>query len=141
MREADTRAVDEDVDEDKDGFLQFLVNRVNGTTVEIAITLQVSGLLVSGTLVTGDKYFEHFGEEIAVAKADDKENAESHGAVFAKLGEQYNGEGTREKYIHLKNAKFHSPGANPVPTNSEVWWRGRISEVSAFFLGVLGNAE
>ena len=78
MREADTRAVDED----KDGFLQFLVNRVNGTTVEIAITLQVSGLLVSGTLVTGDKYFEHFGEEIAAAKADDKENAESHRAVF-----------------------------------------------------------
>jgi hypothetical protein len=137
MSQEDTRAVDED----KDGFLQFLVNRVNGTTVEIAITLHVQGLLVSGTLVSGDIYFEHFGEQIAAAKADDKETAESHRAAFAKLAEQYNGEGTQEKYIHLKNARFHSPGANPVPTNSEVWWRGRISEVSAFFLGVLGSAE
>jgi hypothetical protein len=132
-----------------DWFLQFLVDRVNGTTTEIGITLQVGGLLVSGTLVGGDKYFEGFGEDVAAAKADDKENAETHRAAFAKLGEQYKrpeGEGTKQNqapplYIHLKNAKFYSPGAKPIPGNKGVWWRGRISEVSAFILGVLETAE
>jgi hypothetical protein len=133
-----------------DWFLQFLVDRVNGTTVEIGITLQIGGLLVSGILVGGDKYFEGFGEDIAAAKSDDKESAETHRTAFAKLGERYKqhpeAEGTEQNrplplFIHLKNAKFYSPGEKPIPANGGVWWRGRISEVSAFILGVLETAE
>lgn len=80
MSEDETRIPDEG----KDWFLQLLVDAVNGTTSEIGLTLQVSGLLVSGTLVSGDKYFEGFAEALAAAKADDKEDAERHRAAFAK---------------------------------------------------------
>src|SRR5918993_1449756 len=85
-----------------DWFLQFLVDRVNGTTTEIGITLQVGGLLVSGMLVSGDKYKQ---------RPESESTKESEGPPF---------------YIHLKNAKFYSPGASPIPANG-VWWRGRIS--------------
>jgi hypothetical protein len=143
LSEDESRALNED----KDWFLQSLVDSVNGTTAEIGLTLQVSGLLVSGTLVSGDRYFEGFAEAVAAAKADDKESAETHRAAFAKYGEQYKqrpedeGIKPRPLYIHLKDARFYTPGAKPLPGNKGVWWRGRISEVSAFILGVLEIAE
>ena len=145
MSEDETRIPDEG----KDWFLQLLVDAVNGTTSEVGLTIQVSGLLVSGTLVSGEKYFEGFAEALAAAQADDKESAEKHRAAFAKYGEQYKrseGNGSEEKkalplYIHLKDARFYTPGTKPIPGNKGVWWRGRISEVSGFILGVLDIAE
>jgi hypothetical protein len=65
--------------------------------------------LVSGTLVSGHKYFEHFGEEAAAAKADDKENAESHRAVFANSANSTMVKAPEKNTIHLKNAKVPQP--------------------------------
>lgn len=45
-----------------DWFLQSLVNMANTDSLQIGITLQVSGLLVSGVLVGGKAYFEGFAE-------------------------------------------------------------------------------
>jgi hypothetical protein len=40
-------------------------------------------------------------------------------------------------YIHIKEAKFYNAEGRAFPQNNTVWWRGRISEISGFTLGVI----
>ena len=126
-----------------DWFLQSLVNMANDG-FEIGVTLQVSGLLVSGVLVGGKAYFEGFAEDFS-SGLNDPVTAEAVRGSFAKYGEIYKKEGDDAppppQYIHLKNARFFNTSGNPIPGNKGVWWRGRISEVAGFTLGSLGQAE
>lgn len=127
---------------DSDWFLQSLINIINGKDLEIGITLNVGGFLVSGLLVSGHHYFEGFAQDFASIFAGTDE-AQIIKESFFKCGEIY----TKEKeeneeipppsYIHLKSAKFFNANGNPIPSNRGVWWRGRISEVSGFVLGIL----
>ncbi|MGP9499720.1 gas vesicle accessory protein GvpU [Halomonas sp. 86] len=125
-----------------DWFLQSLVNMANDG-IEVGVTLQVSGLLVSGILASGKAYFEGFAEDFS-SGLNDPEAAESVRDSFAKYGEIYKKEGDDAppppQYIHLKNARFFNTSGHPIPGNKGVWWRGRISEVAGFTLGSLGQA-
>jgi len=47
-----------------DWFIQSLVNVSNVAPLSFGVTLQVSGLLVSGYLVSGKAYFEAVGQQI-----------------------------------------------------------------------------
>ena len=47
-----------------DWFIQSLVNVANVAPLSFGVTLQVSGLLVSGYLVSGKAYFEATGEQV-----------------------------------------------------------------------------
>lgn len=124
-----------------DWFLQSLVNMANDG-VEVGVTLQVSGLLVSGVLTGGKAYFEGFAEDYSSGLSD-PEAAKTVRDSFAMFGEIYkkDGEDTTPppQYIHLKNARFFNTSGNPIPGNKGVWWRGRISEVAGFMLGSLGS--
>ena len=128
-----------------DWFLQSLVNIAHDVNLEIGITLQVSGMLVSGNLVSGKQYFEGFATDFASAFIAHPEVAESIKNSFASYGDIYNKEAEVEssqpqplpQYIHLKNARFFNTAGNPIPGNRGVWWRGRICEVGGFTLGSL----
>ncbi|MCF8178110.1 MAG: hypothetical protein K9J74_06345 [Sulfuritalea sp.] len=128
-----------------DWFLQSLVNMANSSSLEIGVTLQVGGLLVSGLLVGGKAYFEGFAEDFSSAFANDPAVSESVRNSFAKYGEIYKEEeGSTPpppQYIHLRNTRFFNTSGNPIPENKGVWWRGRISEVGGFTLGSLVKEE
>ncbi len=127
--------------DDKDWFLQNLINMVNSGTMSFGITLNVGGFLVSGTLIGGKEYFEGFGEDFA-SGFQDLDFAENIKAAFAKNGEIYTSEEDvpPPSYVHIKCARFFNTNGNPIPGNRGVWWRGRVSEVDGFSLGLL-NAE
>lgn len=124
-----------------DWFLQSFVDIVNASELEFGITLQVSGLLVSGNLVGGKKYFDGFAEDFSGAYANDPETAEIIKNSLAKHGEMYEEKEGVEilppQFIHLKNAHFFNTSGSPIPGNKGVWWRGRVSEVGGFTLGIL----
>lgn len=126
-----------------DWFLQTLVRMVNNSDLEIGITLQVSGMLVSGILVSGKKYFDGFAKDFSSPFSENPELAESVRSNFAAYGEIYSqgeendGEVPPPQYIHLKQARFFSTSGNPIPGNKGVWWRGRIGEVGGFSIGSL----
>ena len=130
-----------------DWFLTTLVNLANSGALEMGVTLLVGGLLVSGTLVGGATYFEGFSrsfyEGFSSSFPDDPEVSESVRSSFAQLGLLYpsSGDGNTSlpppEFIHLKQAKFFTPGNKPTPDNQGVWWRGRLSEISGFHLGNL----
>lgn len=122
----------------KDWFLQDLIEIANSGKISFDITLTVSGFLVSGTLIGGKEYFEGFGEEFSFGLKG--EAADKVKAAFAKNGEVYdtqNAPSMQPNYIHLKNAHFFHTSGTPIPENRGVWWRGRVSEVTGFSLGVL----
>ncbi len=126
-----------------DWFLQTLVNMANNSSLEFGITLQVSGMLVSGNLVNGKVYFEGFAADFASPFANDPETAESIKKSFSQFGEVYTHEGDDQadrplpQYVHLKDARFFNTAGKPIPGNKGVWWRGRICEVGGFSLGSL----
>jgi hypothetical protein len=126
----------------RDWFLQSLIDLVNGREIEIGLTLHAGGFLVSGLLVSGHQYFEGFGAEFA-RTFDDADLTQNIHDAYAKYGGIYTaakpaGEVfTQASYIHLKNARFFSTSGAPIPANMAVWWRGRVAEVSGFFLGML----
>ncbi len=126
-----------------DWFLQSLVAMANKSNLEIGITLQVSGMLVSGSMVSGEKYFEGFAEDFSSPFTADPEAAASIKTSFSSYGELYkrdsesNGLIHPPQYVHLKNARFFNTTGNTIPGNRGMWWRGRISEVGGFSLGSL----
>ena len=129
-----------------DWFLQMLVEMVNGSEVVFPVTLNVGGVLVSGEMVSGHKYFEGFAKDLKEGMfGTTSENANFVEDQFKKLGSIYireeQGQDDERKpppqYIHLRNARIFHPGGTPIPTNRGVWWRGRLEAVDGFILGTL----
>jgi hypothetical protein len=129
-----------------DWFLQSLVNKADQSDLEVGITLQVSGMLVSGSLVSGRKYFEGFAADFSSWFANDPGAVESIKKSFSSYGETYKADtetyddSPPPQYIHLKNARFFNTVGDPIPANKGVWWRGRLCEVGGFSLGSLSAA-
>lgn len=122
-----------------DWFLQVLVGMVNSNRgMEIGVTLQVSGLLVSGMLTSGANYFEGFAKEM-VAGFQATDDADKIEKAFGEYVDLYKRPSPTTVYIHLKETRFFDPAGSPIPTNRGVWWRGRLSEVSGFILGTLSK--
>ena len=129
-----------------DWFLQSLVNMANETSLEIGITLQVSGMLVSGILVSHKQYFDGFGSEFASVFSD-SEVSESIKTNISSYGDLYKSDNENvaplppPQYIHLKNTYFFNTVGKPIRSNKGVWWRGRICQVGGFSLGSLSVSE
>jgi hypothetical protein len=123
-----------------DWFLELLV-RMAHDDIENGVTLLVGGFLVSGTMISGPKYFEGIGAEYAAAaSAQGQEGAESFKQTFAQIGDfskppADNSDAPPFAYIHLKDARFFHNSGQPIPANHAVWWRGRLSEVAGFIIG------
>ena len=124
-----------------DWFLQNLV--LDG--LELPVTLQMHGLLVYGTLVSGRDYFEGLASELTSDLSPEGVQAITN--LLEPYIEFYQGreiEDSKEEadpplpaFIHLRDAKFFNTAGRPIPGNRGVWWRGRISEVDGFMLGIL----
>jgi hypothetical protein len=124
-----------------DWFLQRLVGFANYWGIEASITLQVSGMLVSGTLISGAKYFEEFAAQFAGGFKNNAELSEpfhelisSYKKIYAVAPEEVIDQ-SPPNYVHLRNAQFYQPGQKPLPANQGVLWRGRVAEIGGFNLG------
>ena len=127
-----------------DWYLQTLVSITNTQGMEFGITLLVEGIIVSGILIGGKKYFETFAEEFADAYPGDAETKEMFRDAIASAAGIYerkeNGEDvTPPQFIHLANARCFSPDGKLLPTNRGILWRGKINAVSGFILGTLST--
>jgi hypothetical protein len=126
-----------------DWFIQSLVNVANVAPLSFGVTLQVSGLLVSGYLVSGKAYFEAVGEQIVRGVAQDAGLADQMRKMFATFESAYPADPAQKdrpvpQFVHLQSARFYSTEGTPVPANEGVWWRGRISEIGGIVIGILG---
>jgi hypothetical protein len=136
-----------------DRFLMTLVELVNDAgELEIGMTLHVSGVIVSGLLISDRRYFELLNE--AVQPGGSQESAGLREALGDALTDQAESDRAAEfstetdseqaalelfltSYIHMRNAEVHAPGG---PGRlAPALWRGRLSHVSGWSVGVLGG--
>lgn len=131
---------------DRDWLLQHLVTFANhDKDFSQPITLWVGGGVISGLMVSGERFFDAYTDEFV--QRFTPEAAEVTRATLRRIGSRYyekdevpNGNNTI--YIHLLDAKFWSPsGCIPSGNGQGVTWRGRISQVVGYSLGQLRQAE
>ena len=123
-----------------DVFLQSLVNLVNngGQLKSIGVTLQMGGMLVSGSIVSGAEYFDRFAETFADSLSDmDSQARQSVRTSLAELGDVFRLPQPAEplpNYIHLADALFFTADGTPI-AGQPTLWRGRSNAVDGFILG------
>jgi hypothetical protein len=123
---------------DVDYFLQMEVDEANSSLDPyMGITLQVHGLVISGTLISGDRYFNTLASKIK----EEGEAADSARKFYRELGDRYRESRDPENpfkldppsFIHLEDASIVSvPGMSQLKS----LWRGRISSVDGWFRGI-----
>lgn len=126
-----------------DWLLRYLADQANQSDLQMGITLQVDGMLVSGTLVGGQAYFDAVTKDISTALGG-KEDSKALAELFERMNRVLHSGANPDTpkptpaYIHLKGARFfQAADAKPIPGNQGIWWRGRLSQISGFFFGNL----
>lgn len=123
---------------DADGFLQVLVALINGGDHELPITLLIGGSLVSGNLISHERYFRKLADLLVDENMRGNETAQKFHERVAAIGDSaQQADDSVPSYIHLNEASFIAGGSAPIPTNSpsDVLWRGRICQVDGYHIG------
>jgi hypothetical protein len=128
-----------------DWLLQTFVEEANLIDDEfVSITLNVSGMIISGTLISASQYFRGISEFFLNPGEEPKEG--SWASWLRERGEEIKSRHQGDElnpaaYIHLKDARVHSNNQRPLPSNQGVWWRGKLSDVNGFWIGRLLVAD
>ena len=111
----------------------------NESQPSLDITLCVGGFLISGTIVSYETYMEHNGftqflEEViqSAPKDSDAQSSETNNA---------DAEDDLPDFVHLSNAKYFTPGGNPIPGNEGLFVRVNLESVHSFSFGKLEIAS
>jgi hypothetical protein len=136
----------------EDWLLQDFVLMANEAGSSVGVTLTVGGVLVTGMLIGAKQYFESLGDLLAAAIPDraaaasmrekyvtlGAEMHKRHLAYMARL--EAGKEGEAPTFLHLRDARVYA-GPSVVPTRGGVLWRGRISAVDGFIVGIINSSE
>lgn len=131
-----------DRDPETDWYLGWIVG-LGEKGLETGITLTVGGNLVTGTLISGRKYFEEMGALIQKANGLSPDLSKALANTFSQWKDLYPESGddddTKEHYnfIHLRRARFMADGQNFLPQKQGLLWRAKLSRVDGFSMGVL----
>jgi hypothetical protein len=127
-----------------DWLLQWFVQFVNQTPLEVGITLSIGGGLVSGILISHQQYFEELARDFSKPfEAFEGPEAEHVKALLLGFVGPVSGEGEREparQFLHLRNARLYSARGEAIPSAGALW-RGKISAIDGFSMGGLNTEE
>jgi hypothetical protein len=121
-----------------DPLLRLFTHRANKKGLELEITLEVGGLLISGYLTGVAKYCEKLEAQMSegLARIDPTFNADEvsdeEPATALPMA-------NAEDFIHLRDAWIS--GLRSEPAIQAPVWRGRLSSVDAFVLGLLEDEQ
>lgn len=111
-----------------------LVTLANNSDFEIGIRLNMGGILLSGTLVGGGKYFKStqhqvasFGGATATVRDALAEIAEEGRRIYETPTDR------PPEYIHLADVHFLNAGGGAEPEKASLW-RGKIADITGFAL-------
>lgn len=132
-----------------DWFLAYLIRFADDYQIEQGISLIIGGTFISGTLISGRRYFEELGKQIASANVTGTSEggvlAETLATAYSQWKEIYPDPASEDKtlqpktYIHLKNARVFAPNAAPMPSGAGMVLRLKLDAVDGFTLGEFSN--
>jgi hypothetical protein len=119
-----------------DAIILMFLSLIEGDGIEVDLTLNISGAVVSGTLIGPSAYYEGIIESFK--KLEDNTMSKILNKKFNDLKEAYLNQKQEQDdkensatFIHLKKARYLDTYGQPI-TNSTTWWRGRISSIDGF---------
>jgi len=125
-----------------DWLLQHVVDLTN-TGISVPVTLTTAAGLVTGVTIHGAEYLDLFKLELTKNWPSDMQD------TYSEVVEQWkadvypqpssieqDGPERFASFIHLKDARLVNAGT-VVPGNGGMLWRGRLSSVVGFTIGVL----
>ncbi|MCH1930609.1 hypothetical protein [Shewanella acanthi] len=117
----------------KDLILELVVKfSESEAPIETGITLLVDGFLVSGFIISKDKFMEN---NFITSSID--EGIRDYLSKNQKNEPLDNGE---RNFIHLRDAKYYAPGQPPIPENEAIFCRIALEKISGFNLGILQSS-
>jgi hypothetical protein len=131
---------------DSDWLLQHVVDLTN-TGISVPVTLTTAGGLVTGATIHGAEYLDLFKLELTKNWPSDMQSTYSE-VVEQWKADVYPQPSSTEQdsperfasFIHLKDARLVNAGT-VVPGNRGMLWRGRLSSVIGFTIGVLSPSS
>ena len=122
----------------RDGILELIVkfSEYEENPIESAITLIVGGFLVSGHIISKEKFMEINPLTAWIKEIADKHEEENEEPDDASKPDD---DGKR-RYIHLRDAQYFSPGQPPIPGSGSVSCRIKLSDVAGFHFGYLATS-
>jgi hypothetical protein len=124
-----------------DWLLQWVVDFVSRTDLEIGITLTIGGNLVSGRLISHKKYFEVLSEDLSKAfEAVGSDSAKAIKDLFTSFvpTEHAGEEEPSPQYLHLRESRVFTSSGGPISSVGALW-RGKISSVDGIIFGQATN--
>jgi hypothetical protein len=122
---------------DRDGFLEILIHAVEhipapaegGQPETLDITLNVGGILITGTLVSRETFIQAVPTMKATVGALDEKMTKEDREARDKRYDRH--------YIHLTNARFIFADGRTIPGNAGkgIEWRGRLNRVDGWTIG------
>ncbi len=130
----------------KDPMLQALAEVPERSPLELGVTLNVKGLLITGFIISQVTYFESLVSGLNNTSQDSeiKESlAEFLSGLKEKLADQPKEQYSQEypQFIHLRNVKIYPSEGQGMPTYGDALWRGSLDSIDGFSLGEMVPAQ
>jgi hypothetical protein len=142
-----------------DWLLQNLVWKANYFGLEAGITLNVGGLIISGVLISGNRYYDEVVKQFKAGFSKEyqeigevlgdliKKNAEPFPDFWAKFDPSKESKSeidfsnvpyaSEMQHIHLRDVKYLAASGGQLQLGANQLWRGKIDSVDGFVFGAL----
>ncbi|MGE8037908.1 gas vesicle accessory protein GvpU [Lysinibacillus sp. NPDC093692] len=124
---------------EKDVLLSNLVTIVNESPIEIGVTLNVGGSLITGLLIGSNIYMRSISELLS----GNGPTADQFAKLFEEIAEEVEkinpedeDDNPSPNYIHLKNAKLININGDVIELG---YWRGKLSSIDGFIIANLNQ--
>lgn len=123
----------------QDWLLVYYVLAAEAYGIGLPVTLYANGAIVSGNVAKGADFFKYQHNLLTAGRAVEEGSVVDH---LKFLGEQAYGDTDepidiatfKPKFIHLENARVFVGPQQPIPQEG-MYWRGKLSEITAFSPG------
>ncbi len=123
-----------------DAIVLMFLSLVEEDGIEVAVTINVNGVVISGLLIGASTYYEGITESFkslhdgTMSKIISRKFNALKEAYLKQKQEEAEKEDTdfSPTFIHLKNANYLHADGQSASTISNTWWRGRISSLDGF---------
>jgi hypothetical protein len=123
----------------KDSMLTALINLTNNAGLEIGITIEVHGIIISGITIRASEYYNAVADQVGKANTNSdigQKVIDTMSQSYHDIAEELTKEETSDdlpdaNYIHLKDVTINTPNGLIHPP----LWRTSLSSVDGFTIG------
>ncbi len=131
---------------DNDEILEFLIRKVEETGIGAGMTLCMNGSILTGNLIKSKIYYDKMIEmydfdnsQLTAKNQEEMDKWNDYHAEYVDLINELKKQDNQQnlKYIHLEHVTFRNVNSNIL--TQAIVWRGRLSSIDGFSIGISSN--